>query len=75
MNATGPIRILSVDDHPMLREGIAAVLAREQDMILVAEASNGREAQLWIDFEKKGASLGPPPRPLRRPQPHILGKV
>ena len=38
------IRILTVDDHPMLREGIAAVLASEQDMIMVAEASNGREA-------------------------------
>jgi DNA-binding NarL/FixJ family response regulator len=33
-----------VDDHPMLREGIAAVLGSEDDMILVAEASNGREA-------------------------------
>src|ERR1044072_3229472 len=44
MNAPGPIRILSVDDHPMLREGVAAVLASEQDMVLVAEAANGREA-------------------------------
>src|SRR6185436_4355832 len=35
---------LSVDDHPMLREGIAAVLEAEADMELVAEASNGREA-------------------------------
>lgn len=43
MSAADSIRILTVDDHPMLREGIAAVLASEQDMILVAEASNGRE--------------------------------
>lgn len=44
MNAKSPIRILTVDDHPMLREGIAAVLGGEADMVLVAEASNGREA-------------------------------
>jgi DNA-binding NarL/FixJ family response regulator len=44
MNSAGSIRILSVDDHPMLREGIAAVLASEADMLLVAEASNGSEA-------------------------------
>jgi len=32
-----------VDDHPMLREGIAAAIARQPDMILVGEAVNGRK--------------------------------
>jgi DNA-binding NarL/FixJ family response regulator len=43
---TGPnlIRILTVDDHPMLREGIASLVASQSDMKLVAEASTGLEA-------------------------------
>jgi DNA-binding NarL/FixJ family response regulator len=44
MTSNNPIRILTVDDHPVLREGIAAVLGSETDIVLVAEASNGREA-------------------------------
>src|SRR6202142_3425937 len=38
------IGVLSVDDHPLLREGIAALVNAESDMKLVAEATNGREA-------------------------------
>jgi len=44
MNAKDQIRILTVDDHPVLREGIAAVLSGEPDMALIAEANNGKEA-------------------------------
>jgi DNA-binding NarL/FixJ family response regulator len=39
-----PIRILAVDDHALLRKGIAAILGSQPDITLVAEASNGREA-------------------------------
>jgi DNA-binding NarL/FixJ family response regulator len=38
------IRILAVDDHPLLRDGIAALIAGQQDMCLAAEASTGMEA-------------------------------
>src|SRR5215510_5703249 len=44
MNTKNPIRILTVDDHPVLREGIAAILGGEPDMVIVAEANNGQEA-------------------------------
>jgi DNA-binding NarL/FixJ family response regulator len=39
-----PIRILTVDDHPLLRDGIAALVTGQPDMKIVAECSNGREA-------------------------------
>ncbi len=42
--ANTPIKVLSVNDHPLLREGIAAVLEGQQDMVLVGEATNGRDA-------------------------------
>ena len=44
MKAPKAIRILIADDHPIVREGLAALLNRATDMEVVAEASNGREA-------------------------------
>jgi DNA-binding NarL/FixJ family response regulator len=42
--ATSPIRILAVDDHPVVRQGIAGLLKIQPDMTLVGEACDGREA-------------------------------
>ncbi|WP_433972256.1 response regulator [Tunturiibacter lichenicola] len=44
MNVAPRIRVFCVDDHPLMREGIAAVIRNEPDMELVAEASTGQEA-------------------------------
>jgi DNA-binding NarL/FixJ family response regulator len=41
---SGPIRILTVDDHPLLRGGIEALISTQPDMLVIAECSNGREA-------------------------------
>jgi DNA-binding NarL/FixJ family response regulator len=41
---SNPIRILTVDDHPLLRAGIGALISSQADMLVVAECSNGRDA-------------------------------
>jgi DNA-binding NarL/FixJ family response regulator len=44
MTQAAKIRVFSVDDHPLLREGIAAVINHQPDMVMVAQASSGRDA-------------------------------
>ena len=44
MSNTQPIRVFSVDDHPLLREGITALVNNQPDMVLVGEAATGAEA-------------------------------
>jgi DNA-binding NarL/FixJ family response regulator len=61
-----PIRILLADDHPLVRSGIRTMLSAEEDMILVAEATTGDEAQrLAVELEPQVLLLdlnmpGPP---------------
>ena len=44
MTEPARIRVCSVDDHPLLREGLTAIINSQQDMLLVAEASTAEEA-------------------------------
>jgi DNA-binding NarL/FixJ family response regulator len=57
MLTTKQIKILTVDDHPLLRQGIAAVIQGENDMLIVGEASNGREAIQMFRSQRPDVTL------------------
>jgi DNA-binding NarL/FixJ family response regulator len=57
MERERPIRILIADDHALVREGLAAVIAREPDIAVVAQARNGREAVELFRQERPDVGL------------------
>jgi DNA-binding NarL/FixJ family response regulator len=54
---TSKIKVLTVDDHPLLRDGIAAVLQEEDQIVLVAEAGNGEEAKAQFRIHRPDVTL------------------
>lgn len=56
-NSGPPIRIMTVDDHPVFRDGIGAMIATQEDMELVAEASTGREAVELFSIHRPDVTL------------------
>ncbi len=57
MSGTADIRILSVDDHPLLREGIAAVINSQADMKVIADAATGHDAILQFRKHQPDVTL------------------
>ena len=53
----GAIRIMTVDDHPLLRQGIATLIESEVDLELVAEASDGEEAIAQFRLHRPDVTL------------------
>lgn len=82
---TNPIRILVADDHPIVREGLAAILSTQSDFTVVGEAANGEEAiagvadlapdLLLIDLEMPGIDGVEAIRRIRNTHPNLRAIV
>ncbi len=57
MTRDGPTRIMIADDHPVVREGLRALIERRPDMVVVAEAATGREALVAATRHKPDIAL------------------
>jgi DNA-binding NarL/FixJ family response regulator len=55
--AVAPVRVMCVDDHRLMREGIRRIVALQPDMVVVAEASNGTEAIEQFQQHKPDVTL------------------
>src|SRR5262249_34942097 len=53
VEGSSQVRVLSVDDHPLLREGIAAIIEAQPELVLVAQAATGGEAVRQVHAGKK----------------------
>ena len=57
MNEQPRIRVFSVDDHPLLREGIAAIINNQPDMTVIAQSANGQDAMQQFKLHQPDVTL------------------